>query len=736
VNAGIFPILCGAALTILVSWCAGKVLFNSLALNFYRFEEDLLAFVTGAACISTLVFFLCAGHAARKGVFTIMAVAVIYAAMKRKALARSRLHLPAVNKTWIWAIAVPFSLYTWVYLFNALAPETSPDGATYHLGNVVRWWHDRGFVRYSGSMYADLSQGLEMLFLVAYSYGRHSAASLVHFSFLLALPWLVWCYGRRFGIVEPATVGAVLIYLSPVVGRAGTCAYNDVAAACVAFALFYVLHAWSETSNDRLLYVAGLLAGFCYALKYTAGIGIVYAGLFVTWRCLRRRANPVRSLLMMSVCVALIIVPWMVKNWVWFGNPLSPFFNQYFPNPHITIWFEQDYRASMSLYGEIKSRGELPWFVTVNGAYIGGLFGPWLLLAPLALFSIRNVRGRHLIIASILFGLPAMTNNATRLLIPFALFIAVALGIVFTRWKLTWVVLIIQTILCWPSVVERYASPMAWRLTSIPYAAALRIVPEENYLSEHLAGYHLARAIERLVPQGERVLLLWNVPQGYTTRRLWNWYESAEGKAGHLAVWAGQNPGLQPNWEMRVQFPEAMVKAVRVVQTAAAQELWSVSEMRLYRKDTQISRRPSWRISATPNPWDAPRAFDNGPISAWSTWEPIAPGMHLQIDFDIPVSLDRVSLFCTPGQWQSKLAIEALNLNGKWNRLPTQTQIIEIATPTGIRRLATDELKALGFAYVVAGLEEKPGRDMRRFESYWGISCIYEGDGGCLYRLN
>jgi hypothetical protein len=524
--------------------------------------------------------------------------------------------------------------------------------------------------------------------------------------------------------------------LSPVVGRAGTCAYNDVAAACVAFALFYVLAVWAGSSDDRFLYVAGLLAGFCYALKYTAAIGIVYAVLFVTWRCWRRRTNPVRPLLMVSVGIAFMTLPWIVKNWVWFGNPLSPFFNQYFPNPHISIWFEQDYRAAMSLYSDIKSRGELPWFVTVNGAYVGGLFGPWLLLAPLALFAIRNVRGRHLIFASALFALPALTNSATRLLLPFAVFIALALGIVFTRWKLTWVALAIQTILCWPTVVDRYASPMAWRLTSIPYAAALRMIPEEKYLSDNLAGYNLARAVERLVPEGERVLLLWQVPQGYTTRRLWNWYESAEGKAGQLAVWAGQKPGLQPNWEIRFQFPDEMVKAVRVVQTAAAPELWNVSEMRLYRQDTEISRRPAWRVSATPNPWDAPRAFDNGPISAWSTWEPIAPGMHLQVELDIPVSLDRVSLFCTPGQWRSKLAIETMDLKGKWNPVPSQPQILEIAPPAGIRRLAADELKALGFSYVVAGLDEEPGRDLHRFESYWGISCVFKGEGGCLYRLN
>src|SRR6185369_6615881 len=180
----------------------------------------------------------------------------------------------------------------------------------------------------------------------------------------------MWCYGRRFNIVKPATVGAVLFYLSPVVGRTGTVAYNDVAAACVAFALFYVLQIWADTWNHRLLWVAGLLAGFCYAVKYTAAVGIVYAVVFVAWRCWRERVNPVLPLAIVSVGVTAIALPWMWKNWAWFGNPFSPFFNSYFPNPHITIWFEQEYRQTMSLYGEIRSRWQLPWLLSVSGAYV------------------------------------------------------------------------------------------------------------------------------------------------------------------------------------------------------------------------------------------------------------------------------------------------------------------------------------------------------------------------------
>ena len=111
-------------------------------------------------------------------------------------------------------------------------------------------------------MYANLSQGIEMLFLFAYAFGRHSAAAVVHFAFLLALPWSMLNYGRRFGFAGAGAAGALLVFLSPVVGRDGTTAYNDVAVAAVIFAVFQLVEIWSENRHPGLLVPIGLAAGF------------------------------------------------------------------------------------------------------------------------------------------------------------------------------------------------------------------------------------------------------------------------------------------------------------------------------------------------------------------------------------------------------------------------------------------------------------------------------------------
>ena len=71
------------------------------------------------------------------------------------------------------------------YLVNALAPETIADGITYHLGLPDEYLRLGGFPDHI-TFYDVVPQGMEMLYTVAFAFGRHAAAKLVEFAFFLA----------------------------------------------------------------------------------------------------------------------------------------------------------------------------------------------------------------------------------------------------------------------------------------------------------------------------------------------------------------------------------------------------------------------------------------------------------------------------------------------------------------------------------------------------------------------
>ncbi len=162
-------------------------------------------FVVGSAALSFLVFLLAASGLVYPATFAILGVGSILICRPWTRL-QTRLrdgcaarYLPKASFVNIVLFLI-FIAYFYIYFLKAIAPEVSPDGATYHLGLTARYLREHGFHRITWNLYASLSQGMEMLFLFAFAFGKHSAAALLHLAFLVALVWQMWIWGARHGI--------------------------------------------------------------------------------------------------------------------------------------------------------------------------------------------------------------------------------------------------------------------------------------------------------------------------------------------------------------------------------------------------------------------------------------------------------------------------------------------------------------------------------------------------------
>ena len=734
------PILFGAVFTVVVCLALGKLALRSLPLKLYRQEEHAFAFVTGAAVLSLLMFLLCAVHAVRPGILLAVGLGIVAAAIGRGAHKPSGKPLPPVPVLWMWVFRSVFALFSILYFVNAMAPEMSPDGMTYHLGVVSQYMRARGFLRITTNMYANLSEGVEMLYLFAYAFGRHSAAALTHFAFLVTLPLAMLCYARRFGFPAAGVCGALLLFASPVVGLDGSVAYNDVATACILFTVFYLVQIWlAEEGSRALLAPIGLIAGFGYAVKYTAFLAVPYALAMIGWRSVGTGKPVVKPLLTIAACAAVMIAPWMIKNAVWLDNPVSPFLNQVFPNPYIHVSFEKDYARLMRHYEGLRSQRDIPLEVTVRGGALGGLLGPVFLLAPIALLALRSSAGRHLLAAGLLFGLPYAANVGTRFLIPALPFVALAMGLVAARWMVTALALIaVHAVLSWPSMVNRYCSPAAWRLEQKrPIRQALRIESEASYLNFKSGAYGTAVMIDKLVPAGEKVLSFGGGAQSYTSREIVVGYQSAFGALMQDILWTPMTAGAAPTWRLRFRYPAQRLRQIRVTQTASGEpDQWSVSELRIYQAGSELARGAGWKLRARPNPWDVQLAFDNSPVTRWKSWDTLHPGMFLSVEFPAPELSDSVVLECPHDQYKIRLKLEGMDEAGNWKQLAGEPEASEAIAPAGLRRLAIEEVKARGLHYLLVGESDYGAQDFQHRQVRWGMTLLGEHDHTRLYRLD
>ena len=732
-------ILFGAAFTVAVAVALGSLLLDRLRVKLYRLEAALIAFVAGTGCLSFLIALLCVAHVARKGTFLWGGVVILALAVWNALAPPKRAELPAVPLTWLCGFFLLYGVFGIYYFTNALAPEISPDGSGYHLGNVARMWRVHGFDWDYHSMYAYLSQGTEMLFLMAYSFGRHSAAALVHFSFLCALPLLIVCWGRRFGYWKAGFFAAVAVWVSPIFAKDGISAYNDASVVTVIFAVFYLLQVWDENKENNLLILIGLLSGSAYAIKYTAflafpfAVGWVLVGL-IPDRPRRAPIGNLRSVLLLAIPAAILAAPWVIRNWIWLGNPAAPFFNAWFPNPYYHPGMERIYADQLFHYIGIKHNWEIPLQLTMRGGFVDGALGPVFLLAPGALFALRLRFGRKLLLAALVFAIPGYFNFGSRFLMPSLPFLALAMGLAVAKVPGALPALaLFQALLCWPSALSTYCDPWTWRLSEYPSAAALRKEAADEFLRRHLPEYALKVPIELTVPKGEKLFTFAGQPQAYLDRDIVVSYESTLGNLVQDILWTPTQH--LPVFQQHFKFLPITTRGIRVVNMAVADNFWTVAELRLRSQGRELMRSPNWRLSAKPNGWEVQLAFDNSYATRWSTWQAMSPGDRIQVELPSPETIDEVVIECDPA-WEALPQVEILLDGGRWVPITDTVDTVKVEPPDGIRRAATRDARALGFHYILVNQGDGVYNDILKYQKYWGLTEVAKAHGTHLYKID
>jgi hypothetical protein len=736
--SAVFSILFAVAFLVLASVALGTLLLRGAGAKLHRGEEQLLGFVCGAAGLSVLVFALCALRLAGWPAFLGLGGCILAVGYRRGLHRLPGESFAPLEPPWKLLLAIVFAAYLYVYFPNALAPETSPDGTTYHLGLVARYLRDGGFVPLPDHMYAQLSQGVEMLFLFAFAFARHSAASLTHLCFLLALPLLMVCYGRRFGFGRAGACAAILVFASPVAGVDGTSAYNDIAVACAVFTVFYLVQIWwtsARAAGWRWPAAVGLMAGFCFAAKYTAFLAVPYA---LAGLLLRRVPRPFRSAAIVAAAAALVALPWLVKNWLVVRNPVSPMLNTVFVNPYMHAGFDREYASFLRLY-ELKSRWEIPKAVTTTGlGGVAGVTGPLFLLAPAGLLALRVPQGRQLWAAAAVFGLAYPFNIGTRFLLPVLPFVSLAMALVLTRYRwLGFGIAVVHAVISWPSLVPKYAHPDSWRIGEIPWKAALRLEPEDAYLARRVPSYGIAKLIDQHVPPGERVFSFGGVAEAYTSREIVSRYQSALGKNIGVLLWTPVIPDYHPTWQHWFRWGPRLLRRVRVFQTAYhPTDYWSIAEFRLFHAGKELPRRPEWRLRAWPNSFEVQYAFDNSLMTRWSTWQPLFTGMYVEVDFGRDEMVDSALLQMSHDQYGIELKLDGRYPNGHWQALSGGEHPQDVEAPRGMRRTVTQEVKSLGIRYLLIQDTDHEAADYRDAAPAWGLTQLAEDRAFRLYRID
>jgi hypothetical protein len=404
----------------LIASAAGERLLPFLGITSQRsLERKLVGAGVGFGVVSLAL--LCLGLAGfwraglLKTLFIIAATASVPAhffqrahspeptALDARKVAADRLGLLENCGTILIAIAT-----TTMFLSTA-APDIFYDSLVYHLALPKLYLIKTAIVPTAYNVFSGAPQGAQMLYGLMLSLGDERLTTLLHFSFGLGTALVLWLCSTIYSSRSTGILSATLFLCCPIVMYSGTFSGVDlISAFYCALAFYAVLRSLevrsgeptaTDAANRGWAVCAGILLGLAMATKYnvfSVGASLLAVHLYLSIS----RGLSIRWTAWMSLAAFVTILPWLLKNTVFYGNPLYPFFHGLRTGgPHPADWSgflsaaaARDMRSTFFTAAGWKGFLLLPWTFSQGEVAMdnwpGGVF---LLLIPW--LFVRNSQG-------------------------------------------------------------------------------------------------------------------------------------------------------------------------------------------------------------------------------------------------------------------------------------------------------------------------------------------------------
>jgi hypothetical protein len=225
-------------------------------------------------------------------------------------------------------IVTPFLI---LMALGAMLPTIDFDAIEYHLGAPKEYFLDGKISFLPHNVYASMPFSIEMLHLL----GMHVmndwwwgalVGQLLNASFAPMAGLAIWLTARRWGSPRAAWVAVAVYLTTPWILRLAAIPYVEGPLCYYHAALVWAAGvAWASPAfcRGRAWAVVGLIAGGAMAIKYPALISAVapmgLVALTAAWR-----ARSPRLVLSFGIGVAIVMGPWLLKNFLDTGNPVYP----------------------------------------------------------------------------------------------------------------------------------------------------------------------------------------------------------------------------------------------------------------------------------------------------------------------------------------------------------------------------------------------------------------------------
>lgn len=278
--------------------------------------------------VFSLVLYACVlcGTATRPVLWTLAGIAALAAVFETVLFLRDRETIKSILKDHRWPL-LALSVYFVFQWSMTLLPPYERDELIYHLFIPKMWLATGGKFFFRDNIYAYFPQLADHYFLLGLGTFGESAARFFQTGWSALLVLALYRLSRKWlGAVE-AWLPVFIFLAVPSVLVTMSWAYVDLTFAFYALMALVFFLEFQEGRDPKAWIACALMAGGTAAVKYT---GIQFAVLLMCLYLLlnTRREDPKEILLppvLLAVIAGLILLPYLVRNYLLTGWPLCPF---------------------------------------------------------------------------------------------------------------------------------------------------------------------------------------------------------------------------------------------------------------------------------------------------------------------------------------------------------------------------------------------------------------------------
>ncbi|MBN1383895.1 MAG: glycosyltransferase family 39 protein [Elusimicrobia bacterium] len=377
-----------AAVFLFSAFSIGRILLKRSGIKWFNSLEEIVFSVGfGLGIIAYLIFIM--GILKMLYTLPIIVMIVLFSIAGVLDLKRNPVKMILIEDRLSFIDIFAFILLSIAILLNlagALSPEIFYDSLVYHLAVPNYYKLHNEILNMPYVFYSNLPLVHGMLFTAGIMIKNEFVAKLINYSAGVLTCAVLFSIAIRYFNYKIGLWACLVYYtIMHVMTSSWSCGTEMMLTFFGILSLYSIMNYTSE--EKRWLIVSAIFAGLSMSVKYT-GL-FVAVGVLVTYIFLEKNLSlkTIKNIFIWGLISSVIVMPWLVKNYIYKNNPVYPFMSDIFPKePYSDYEKFKEFTIETRQFEKLGIGNWLkhPWLVTMGKVPNSEHFTPlFLFLLPL-----------------------------------------------------------------------------------------------------------------------------------------------------------------------------------------------------------------------------------------------------------------------------------------------------------------------------------------------------------------